>query len=377
MTYADDSTVMKSGPTVGPLVTALNAYLDTLNSWFASRNLMISAPKSSATIYTTWSNEVSIELDIKINGDKVPTIKDPKILGLTLDPMLSFKTHTDKLKSNMSKRNNILKALAGTSWGLEKETLITTYKATGRALLNYACPIWSPGLSDSNWKELQTAQNHALRIATGCVKKTDIDHLHNETKIMPAKDHCYMLSKQHLVGMTQANHPNTCDIQHHPPRLMRSTLVSKFGTEIQDFNLANLDPVDAKFQLKNHIQSIHTSSVRNTLEKLNVNKVLNSRPPEIAPAEKDLPRKTRTVLAQLRSSYSPFLNSFLHLVNPSQHNDNCPDCDASPHDVEHLFACPNKPTTLTPLSLWTNPREVATFLDLELEEGPGQLDDND
>ena len=60
---------------------------------------MISAPKSSATIYTTFSNELSQELDIKINGSAVPTIRDPKILGATLDPMMSFKTQTDNLKS--------------------------------------------------------------------------------------------------------------------------------------------------------------------------------------------------------------------------------------------------------------------------------------
>ena len=57
----------------------------------------------------------------------------------------------------------------------------TTYKAIGKSILNYCAPIWTPTLADIHWKDLQTAQNAALRTATGCVNKTDIGHLHTET----------------------------------------------------------------------------------------------------------------------------------------------------------------------------------------------------
>ena len=99
------------------------------------------------------------------------------------------------LKEKVNNRNNILKALAGTSWGKEKETLLTTYKAIGGSLINYAAPVWSPFVSQTNWDTLQPCQNTALRIATGCVKITDIDHLHTECKQMPVKEHCQMLGK--------------------------------------------------------------------------------------------------------------------------------------------------------------------------------------
>ena len=56
VTYADDSTILSSGKKLNELCTNLNEYLDTLNEWFTSRNLGISAPKSSATVFTTWSN---------------------------------------------------------------------------------------------------------------------------------------------------------------------------------------------------------------------------------------------------------------------------------------------------------------------------------
>ena len=46
--------------------------------------------------------------------------------------------HCVQVANIVSKRNNVLKALAGTNWGQQKETLLLTYKALGRLIGNYA-----------------------------------------------------------------------------------------------------------------------------------------------------------------------------------------------------------------------------------------------
>ena len=51
----------------------------------------------------------------------------------------------------VSSRNNILKALAGTSWGKQKETLLMTYKAVGRSIINYTPPVWSTNIRATNY----------------------------------------------------------------------------------------------------------------------------------------------------------------------------------------------------------------------------------
>ena len=48
----------------------------------------------------------------------------------------------------------------------------------------YAAPIWFPNTSPSLIQKLQNIQNSALRIATGCIKVTSIDLLHEETKTL-------------------------------------------------------------------------------------------------------------------------------------------------------------------------------------------------
>ena len=77
-----------------------------------------------------------------------------------MDQFLSFHKHCDK-------RHNILKALVGSSWGQDKETLLLTYNALGKSIAGYAAPVWSTNASDSSFKKIQTAQNAALRTATG------------------------------------------------------------------------------------------------------------------------------------------------------------------------------------------------------------------
>jgi hypothetical protein len=83
VTYADDSNILSSGPLIEPIVKDINVYLSILNNWFKSRNLFISPPKSSATLFSTWSHDCSKILNIEIEGQIVPTVKKPKFLGIT------------------------------------------------------------------------------------------------------------------------------------------------------------------------------------------------------------------------------------------------------------------------------------------------------
>ena len=52
----------------------------------------------------------------------------PKILGVTFDPSLTWNNYCKTSATKASKRTNALKALAGTSWGQEKETLLVSFK---------------------------------------------------------------------------------------------------------------------------------------------------------------------------------------------------------------------------------------------------------
>jgi len=60
-----------------------------------------------------------------------------------------------------------------------------SYKTMIRPVIEYGSTIWSPVISDTNLKLLQSTQNNALRIATGCTLDTNVQHLHEEMKTLP------------------------------------------------------------------------------------------------------------------------------------------------------------------------------------------------
>ena len=93
ITYADDCTVMASGPTIPELEERINPYLHTLLEWFTANDLELSPGKSSATLSTTFSKEMNRELKIEIDGCPVLIVKNPKILGVILDRLHSFKAN--------------------------------------------------------------------------------------------------------------------------------------------------------------------------------------------------------------------------------------------------------------------------------------------
>ena len=144
--------------------------------------------------------------DITLEDTQLPLERSPKILGVIMDPSLSFHKHCNYVTDRIDKINNMLKALAGSSRGQEKETLLLTYNALGKSIASYAAPVWSTNARDPSFKKIQTLQNAALRRTTGAHKIASIDHLHQESLTLKVKDHSDMLSVHYLVNCLEEDH---------------------------------------------------------------------------------------------------------------------------------------------------------------------------
>ena len=148
-------------------------------------------------------------------------------------PSLSFHKHCNYVTDRIDKRNNMLKALAGSSWGQEKETLLLTYNALGKSIASYAAPVWSTNASDSSYKKIHTVHNSALRTATGAHKIASIDHLHQASLTLKVKDHSDMLSAQYLVNCLEEDHVcHGITTQEPRPRPMKETLHSRHHSTV-------------------------------------------------------------------------------------------------------------------------------------------------
>ena len=357
--YADDISIYASGLDIDKMTKDITNFAKTITNFLKGRELVVSAEKSTVTLFTPDTKEAKVHPQVQVDGKVVPFEPTPKLLGVTFDTMFTFSHHVKKTVSKTKSKINIMKSLAGSTWGQDKETMLLTYKSIGRSVLEYAVPVWGPMISESNWNKIQTTQNQALRLATGNLKMADQDHLHIETKVLPAKKHAEMISNQFLLNCHSPGHPGNKQVQYPtPPRNMKHTI------QRNKQKIHTLLPISDKKDYKRKAKILHTKAVQESVQNYNNNKVLNRKPPEISKEEISLSRTTRSQLSQLRSGYSRILKSYQHRLNP-EIEDKCPKCHMPAHTTNHLFNCPSEPTNLMTLDLWKKPKAVADFLKLE------------
>ena len=236
--YADDISIYSSGTDLELITKKLNQYLVTLSDFLEERELIVSPEKSTVTLFSPDTKEFKIHPQIFLRNRLVPLENKPKLLGVIFDSLHKFCHHIQASVNNVKPKINILKLLAGTDWGQDQETLVSTYKSIGRSVLEYGAPIWSPIIKDNQWQKLQVVQNQALRVATGCLKMSNIDHLHQETKVLPLQPHATLITKQFLLYSHLPGHPGQKHLDRPPPpRNMKKTAL------YYKDDLSNLPPV--------------------------------------------------------------------------------------------------------------------------------------
>jgi len=214
--YADDMNTLSSHNKYEIAEQLIQPYLNEIFEWTKENDLQLNATKSTSTLFTNDQSEFNKTLSLTINNESIPTIKHPKILGLTFDPKLNFGEHINKTKEKANKTINIMKSLTSTKWGKQKETLLTTYKTITQPIIEYAGTVWAPIVSHTNLNKLQIIQNSSLRIATGCTRDTNCQHLHEETKTLPLKEHLKLHSSQLRQKSQLPNHPLHSLNKHNP-----------------------------------------------------------------------------------------------------------------------------------------------------------------
>ena len=280
-------------------------------------------------------------------------------IGVNFDPLFTFSPHVRETAKEAASRLKVIKALAGTSWGQDAETLLITYKALVRTKLDYAAPIWSPNVKPSPVSRLQAIQNAGLRLVTGSHKLASEQHLHSKTKMLPVKNHFDLLSTQYLASALRTDHPAHASVTRPARRRNKKyTLQSRYIDELTPALVNGSLPAGAYPETKTNL---HTRFVERAINAQGNHPLLATATPEIDKSETTLPRHHRATLSQLRSGHCTKLRSYQHRVGRAV-SASCPHCGTSDETVPHLFNCPSHPTNLSIIDLWQNPVRVAQHL---------------
>ena len=133
----------------------INSYLTEVSIYLKENSLLISAPKSPVTLFTPDTHQFQMHPNITLEYPHLPIERSPNILGVIMDPS-SFHKNCNYVTNRIDKRNIMLKALAGSSWGQDKETLLLTYNTIGKSIASCAAPVWSTNAINSSFKKIET-----------------------------------------------------------------------------------------------------------------------------------------------------------------------------------------------------------------------------
>ena len=184
--FADDCTAIISGSTQGEVEEKARETLKIMEEWADRWRMKISESKTEYTVITRKRKLVPQDFTLELNGVRLKYNAQPKILGDTFDPKLTWKSHIEVLVDELQPRLNLVKAVASKRWGANYETLRAFYFAFVRAKILYAAEVWGEAC-DTNLEKLEKIQNKALRLISGTLRSTPIEALQIECDICPVK----------------------------------------------------------------------------------------------------------------------------------------------------------------------------------------------
>ena len=124
--FEDYIYVWASGVKISELEQNVNTYLTVMSRFLWENLRLISAPRSSVTFFTPDPAQTNTRPKINFTDLELSLVRSHNILRVYPDTFFSFNNYSVQVGNRVSKRNNVLKALAVTNWGPKKETLLMT-----------------------------------------------------------------------------------------------------------------------------------------------------------------------------------------------------------------------------------------------------------
>ena len=133
--YADDTTIYVCDDNHENVINKLKTETLLISEWFRNNYMKLNDDKCHLMIFGEKSNDLSI----KIGSTTITESREEKLLGVTLDKQLSFKTHVQSLCKKASQK---LHALSRISYLLDTEKLKHIMRAFILSQFSYCPLVW-------------------------------------------------------------------------------------------------------------------------------------------------------------------------------------------------------------------------------------------
>ena len=129
---------------------------------YANDNKMKINIKKTKVILFNPSKKIDFDPQIRLEGDTLINVEEIKLLGLTLRSDMKWTSNTDSMTSKAYKRLWALRRLK--SHGADQNDLVEVYSKQIRPTLEFAVPVWHPGISKGEKNDIERVQKSAAKI---------------------------------------------------------------------------------------------------------------------------------------------------------------------------------------------------------------------
>ena len=159
--YVDDTTTLSISTDPGNLELQHSA--DNLVAWTEENHMRVNETKTKEMlIYFGTKYNPSEVPHIYINSKEIERVESFKLLGVVFRSDLSWEENIDYMLKKVAKRMYCMHYLARAR--VKDTDIITIYCSIIRSVLEYACPVWHPGLTQKQSNEIEKVQKRCLKL---------------------------------------------------------------------------------------------------------------------------------------------------------------------------------------------------------------------
>ena len=182
--YADDIAISVTTADLAEAVKLIQDAITELETWTTTWQLHINPSKTKAMCFT--KKRILEDLPaLRLQNTNIEWVMEFRYLGVILDaPTLTWKAHIEETCRQGLQRTNVLKALAGTTWGADRDMLTKVYNSFIRSKLVYGIAAIASAAA-SRLESLNKIQNAAIRVILGVKRTSPITAMQVEANIPP------------------------------------------------------------------------------------------------------------------------------------------------------------------------------------------------
>ena len=159
--YVDDLSLARITNILHEIIYNMQPMLDTLSTDCADSLMIIHAFKCAA-MHIIPSKRPIVLPDLHLNDTPLPVVTECKLLGVHLNNEMTWTTHVNYILSRA--RKNFFILYRARKFTFSHDTLLILYHWFIRTMLEYAAPVWHPGITQEQRHNIEKIQRRSFRI---------------------------------------------------------------------------------------------------------------------------------------------------------------------------------------------------------------------